>query len=277
MKLGEIQTLEVKNIASVGAFLNLENPKDNRDVLLPNSQLPKGLEIGDYIEVFIYKDHKDRLISTTNRPKITLGNLAKLEVIDINKIGIFLDWGLERDLFMPYAETVGSLEKGKSYLVGMYIDKSNRLSATMKIKDMLSNNHTYKENDIVKGTIYSINHDIGLFIAVDNKYDGMIPIEEVLGVYEVGDTIESRVSRVLEDGKLDLTLKNRSYIQMEEDADLILLRLKENNGRLNLNDNSSPSEIRNELKISKSAFKRAVGMLLRKNKIKFKNNGIELK
>lgn len=274
--LGERQALKVKRLTSVGAFLNLEDAIDN-DILLPNSQVPEGTEEGQMIDVFIYKDSKDRPIATIREPYISLGQIARLEVIDTTRIGAFLDWGLERDLFLPFAETVVPVEKGKTYLVGMYIDKSNRLAATMKIKDMLATDSDFKENDVVKGTIYSMHDDIGAFVAVDDKYDGLIKKRELLGAHEVGEELEVRINRVLEDGKLDLSLRGRSYEQMDDDAQVIMEALEENNGKLMLHDKSDPEEIRERLHMSKSGFKRAVGMLLRLQKIKFIDGGIELK
>lgn len=274
--LGEKQVLEVKRLTSVGGFLNLEDATEN-DILLPNSQIPEGTKEGDSIEVFIYKDSKDRIIATTRDPYISLGEVKRLEVIDTTKIGAFLDWGLERDLFLPFAETIVSVEKGKTYLVGMYIDKSSRLAATMKVKDMLSTDSPFKENDVIEGTIYSLHEDIGAFVAVDDKYDGLIKKRELLGAHEVGEQLEVRINRVLEDGKLDLSLRGRSYEQMDEDAEVIMEELENNNGRLMLHDKSSPDEIRERLHMSKSGFKRAVGMLLRLQKIKFIDGGIELK
>lgn len=276
IELGGTQELEVKRLTSVGAFLNTEDGEDN-DVLLPQSQIPEGTEEGDKLEVFIYNDSKDRIIATTKEPKIEVGELAHLMVVSTTDIGSFLDMGLERDLFLPFAETVGSVEKGKTYLVGAYIDKSGRLAATMKIKDLLDTDSPYKENDIVEGTIYSINRDIGAFVAVDDKYDGLIPNKELLGVHDVGEVLESRVSRVLEDGKLDLSLRDRSYIQMNEDSRTIMRALKDNGGTLDLHDKSSPDRIRKELEMSKSGFKRAVGMLLKENMIEFIENGIKIK
>lgn len=276
IKLGEKQELKIQRFTSVGAFLNEEVPEDD-DVLLPKGQIPEGAKEGDKIEVFIYNDSKDRIIATTNEPKVTLGEMAHLTVVDTTKIGSFMDWGLERDLFLPFAETVGSVAKGKNYLVGVYIDKSERLCATMKIKDMLSSDVPYKENDLARGTIYSIHRDIGAFIAVEDKYDGLIPKKELLGAYEVGQDIEVRISRVLEDGKLELSLRDRSYIQMDTDAKTIVQKLKDNKGQLDLNDKSSPERIREELQMSKSGFKRAVGKLLKEEMIEFTKTGIRLK
>ena len=274
INLGEIQKLEIKRFTSVGAFLNEENPEDE-DILLPKSQIPEDLKIGDVIEVFIYRDSRDRIISTTKMPKTVLGELGHLTVISNSKIGYFLDWGLEKDLFLPFSETIGHVEKGKTYLVGVYLDKSKRLAATMKIKDLLSTESPYKENDKTKGTIYSINRDIGAFVAVDDKYDGLIPKRELLGVYEVGDIVEVRVNRVLDDGKLDLSLRDLGYIQMDEDIKIIIGKLKENGGKLKLNDKSSPDKIRNELQISKAGFKRAIGRMYKEGIIEITDLGIE--
>ncbi|TJX15234.1 S1 RNA-binding domain-containing protein [Tissierella creatinini] len=276
IRLGEVQTLQIKRFTSVGAFLNEVNPEDE-DVLLPKAQVPEGAEIDDDIEVMIYKDSKDRIIATTNRAKLTVGQMGHLMVVSQSKIGSFLDWGLEKDLFLPFSETVGHIEKGKEYLVAVYLDKSDRLAATMKVKKMLSTDSPYKENDKAKGTIYSINRDIGAFVAVDNKYDGLIPKRELLGAYEVGEIIEVRVNKVFEDGKLDLSLRDRGYVQMDEDANIIKAKMKEKGGSLNLNDKSSPERIERELSMSKSAFKRAIGRLYKDGIIEITEKDIRFK
>ena len=276
IKLGEIQELEIKRFAAVGAYLNVEG-SDEDDILLPKTQVPRDASIGDIIEVFVYKDSKDRIIATTRRPRLTIGQMGHLAVVDTSKVGAFLDWGLEKDLFLPFAETVGSVEKGKQYLVGVYIDKSDRLCATMKVRNLLSSDSPYKENNITKGTIYSLNRDIGAFVAVDDKYDGLIPKKEILGVYEVGEVVEVRINKVLEDGKLDLSLRDRDYIQMDSDSKIIIAKLKEKGGSLNLHDKSSPDEINKELKMSKAGFKRAIGKLYKEKVIELKKDGISLK
>ncbi len=276
IKLGEIQKLRIQRFTSVGAYLNEKDPEDD-DILLPKAQVPEGAEEDDEIEVMIYKDSKDRIIATTNRSKLTAGQMGHLMVVSQSKIGSFLDWGLEKDLFLPFSETVGSVEKGKEYLVMVYVDKSDRLAATMKVKKFLSMESPYKENDKVKGTIYSINRDIGAFVAVDDKYDGLIPKRELLGAYQVGDSIEARVNKVHEDGKLDLSLRDRGYVQMDADAKAITSRMKEKGGSLNINDNSSPEKIMQELGMSKSAFKRAAGRLYKDGIIEITNTGIKFK
>lgn len=276
IRLGEINNLQIKRFTSVGAFLNEVEPEDE-DVLLPKAQIPDGAEIGDEIEVMIYRDSKDRIIASTNRAKLTVGEMGHLMVVSQSKIGSFLDWGLEKDLFLPFSETVGHIEKGKEYLVAVYLDKSNRLAATMKIRQFLSTDSPYKENDKVKGTIYSINRDIGAFVAVDNKYDGLIPKRELLGVYEVGEIVEVRVNKVHEDGKLDLSLRDRSYVQIDTDANIVKAKMKEKGGKLSLNDKSSPEEITRELSMSKAAFKRAIGRLYKDGIIIITEKGIQYK
>lgn len=276
IELGRVQTLKIKRFASVGAFLNVDGSNEE-DVLLPKSQVPEGAKEGDEIEVMIYRDSKDRVIATTNRSKLEVGDMGHLMVVSQTQIGSFLDWGLEKDLFLPFAETVGSVEKGKSYLVGVYLDKSDRLCATMKVRDMLRTDSPYKVDDKVEGTIYSINRDIGAFVAVDDQYDGLIPTKEFIGIYEVGDPVQVRVTNIKEDGKLDLSLKDKGYVQMDKDGEKILDKLKANGGFLDLNDHSSPDRIKKELNMSKSGFKRAVGRLLKGEIIEFHEEGIKIK
>ncbi len=276
IRLGKIQELEIKRFTSVGAYLN-DAEGSGDDVLLPKSQIPEGAKIGDIIKVFVYRDSKDRIISSTRMPLAQVGEIKKLTVISSSKIGYFLDWGMEKDLFLPFSETVGSVEKFKSYLVALYIDKSDRLAATMKVKDYLSTDAPYKENDKAIGTIYSINRDIGAFVAVDNKYDGLIQKKNIFGVLEMGEEIEVRINKVHDDGKLDLSLRERGHVQMEEDAKIILTRLKEKGGFLPLNDSSHPNEIKKELHMSKSGFKRAVGKLFKDGIIQITSEGINLK
>lgn len=278
IELGKMQKLEVKRNTSVGLFLNTKDSrKGDKDVLLPRKEVPKGIKVGDEIEVFVYKDSQNRPISTTKRPKVTLGEVALLQVVDITKLGAFLDWGLEKDLFLPFKEQSVKLEKGREYLIGLYIDKSERLCGTMKIRDFLRNDSPYQENDWVKGTIYSINDEFGAFVAVDNKYEGLIPKKELIGIYTEGEVVDVRVIKVKKDGKLDLSLRDKSYMVIEDDAEKILNKTMKNGGFLLLNDYSSPKEIRDQLNISKSAFKKAVGRLLKEGKIEFIENGIKVK
>ncbi|HHX68490.1 MAG: S1-like domain-containing RNA-binding protein [Miniphocaeibacter sp.] len=278
IELGEIQELEIKRIRKVGAFLG-PSKNINRDevVLLPSNEVTDKDKVGDKIDVFIYKDHENRLTATRKKPKITLGKIAHLEVKDITKIGAFLDWGLQKDLFLPFKEQTIKLEKGRKYLVALYIDKSNRLSSTMKIRDYLRTDSNFKENDWVDGIVYNIVDDIGAFVAVDGIYEALIPKEHMRGIVVVGENVSARVSSVKADGRLNLTMRNRSHLEIDNDGNLIMDTLLENDGFLELNDKSSPDDIMDTLSMTKSSFKKAVGRLLKNNKIEFYKNGIKIK
>jgi uncharacterized protein len=274
IELGKTQTLEVVRKAEIGAYLNSRKDKDRNDVLLPGSQMPQDIGTGDEIEVFVYRDSEDRMTATTRKPKLTVGELAVLKVIETTRIGAFLDWGLEKDLLLPFREQVGKVVKGGKYLVGLYIDSSNRLSATMNIYNLLKTESPYKENDRTSGTVYSISKQLGAFVAVDNKYQGLIPNKELYGSYAEGDIVEVRIKRVRQDGKLELSLRGQAHNEIEDDAQKIMDRLKSCGGNLLLNDNSSPERIKAELNMSKGAFKRAVGRLLKEGAIKITDEGI---
>jgi predicted RNA-binding protein (virulence factor B family) len=275
IELGKTQRLEVISISISGAYLNSQNDKNSEDILLPKSQLPEGIKSGDVIEVFVYKNSEDKTVATAKKPKLTLGEPAVLKVVEITKIGAFLDWGLEKDLFLPFKEQTGEIKKDGSYLVSLYVDNSGRLCATTKIYDILSTEAPYKENDRVQGTVYSIKKDWGCFVAVDNKYHGLIHINEMYSDCTEGDTVSLRVKKVRPDGKLELSFRESSYKEIENDAKRILEALKTNNGKLKLNDNSPPELIKSELSMSKGAFKRAVGRLLKEGAICFTDEGIE--
>lgn len=276
IELGKVQKLEVVRKTQMGAYLNSKKDKDKEDILLPTKQVPSEIKTGDEVEVFIYKDSEDKMLATTKKPKITLGELAALSVVDITTFGAFLDWGLEKDLLLPIKEQVGKISKGGTYLVGLFINSSDRLCATMKIYDLLSTESPYKENDRVHGTIYRINKDFGAFVAVENKYHGLIPNKEFYGHYAEGDNVEVRIKKVRQDGKLELSLRQKAYMEIESDAQKILDRLKSKGGTLQINDNSSPERIKAELNMSKGAFKRAAGRLLKEGAIIITDEGIKM-
>ena len=207
MRLGEFQELTYIKKVDFGIYLS-DNTASEERVLLPAKQVPEGIKLGDRIKVFLYKDSKDRLIATTNEPKLTIGTYAPLEVKEVGKIGAFLDWGLEKDLFLPYKQMLSRVEALDEILVSMYIDKSGRLCATMKgLYDLLDKNSPYKEGDMVTGRVYEFSDNFGTFIAVDDKYSAMIPRHEDCSKFRIGDVIEAKVTKVKEDGKLDLTIK----------------------------------------------------------------------
>lgn len=279
IELGRKQNLFIDHTADFGVYLCEEKNLGKRDgecILLPRKQVPAEVKKGDSIEVFVYKDSKDRPIATTNMPKVTLGELAVLEVLDVTKIGAFLDWGLEKDLLLPFSEQVVKVKKGEKYLVGLYIDKSERLCATMKVYDFLRTDGKYKENDMVHGIVFGKNPEYGVFVAVDYLYNGMIAKKETVRELRIGEEIEARVLNVREDGKLNLSLREKGHIQMDIDSVKIMNKLTENEGFLPYHDKSSPEEIRQEFGMSKNEFKRAIGRLYKNRKIKITDKGIEL-
>ncbi len=273
MRLGEKQVLTVVKKVDFGIYLGSNEER----VLLPKKQVPEGIEPGDPVEVFLYKDSGDRLIATTNEPKITLGQLAVLTVADTNKFGAFLDWGLEKDLFLPFKQQTAKVTKGDSCLVTLYIDKSGRLCATMKVYDMLKKDAPYQKDDVVEGIIYDTSDTFGVFVAVDNQYSALIPKKEVYGKLRVGQTITARVTAVKEDGKLDLSVRDKIPMQMDKDAEMIWERLLEYRGTLPFNDKTDPERIKEEFGLSKNAFKRAVGRLLKEGKIEIGEKNIKVK
>ncbi|ODA40770.1 S1-like domain-containing RNA-binding protein [Desulfosporosinus sp. BG] len=275
IEIGRIQKLKISNFTSFGAYLDAGTGVRHDNILLPIKQLPEDSKEGDELEVFIYRDSEERLIATRKKPLAQLGELAYLKVSAKTKIGAFLDIGLERDLFLPFHEQKFPIQVGKDYLVKVYLDKSKRLSATTEIYEYLEAESPYQKNDKVVGTVYSVNPDIGAFVAVDNKYMGLIPVSEFFSDLREGDLVEARVIRVREDGKLDLSPRELSYIQMDNDALKILQGIKNHGGFLSLNDKSSPVEIQSRLQMSKAAFKRAVGKLLKENKVQQTDGGLK--
>ena len=276
IELGKMHKLEVVRKTQMGLYLNSKKDKGKNDILLPKNQVSQEIEIGDEIEVFVYKDSEERTIATVRKPKLILGELSVLSVVDTTNFGAFLDWGLEKDLLLPLKEQVGEVKKGGTYLVGLALNNSHQLYATMKIYDLLKINSPYKENDNAHGTVYNFNPEFGAFVAVDNQYHGMIPNKELYGSIAIGDKVDVRIKKVRQDGKLELSLRQEIAQQIETDARVILEKLKANGGVLKLNDSSSPEKIKSELKMSKSAFKRALGRLLKEGAVQITDDAIRL-
>ena len=269
----------VDRFTSVGAYLT-EVEKDGEEIedisiLLPNNELEeRELKEGDEVEVLIYMDSEDRPVATFRKTEALVGTLAKLEVTDVNpKLGAFMDWGLKKELLLPRGQQEIQVEVGKKYLVGIYEDSKGRLSATMKIYKFLLPSTSIKKNDIVSGTVYRIEPNIGVFVAVEDRYFGLIPKIEYFKDYKVGDEIEARVIRVREDGKIDLTPRERAYIQIDEDAELILGKMRLLGDSFGFTDKSSPEEIIDYFNMSKKAFKRAMGNLLKNGKVEKNEKG----
>lgn len=274
IKLGERQNLTIVKKVDFGVYLAEQSAEETR-ILLPAKQVPADAKVGDVIDVFIYKDSKDRLIATTATPKLTLGGYAVLQVVEIGKIGAFLDWGLEKDLFLPYKQMTQKVSVGDEILVTMYIDRSRRLCASMEgIYDLLSKDSPYHPGDTVEGRIYEFGHDFGTFVAVDDKYSAMIPRHENCRHLRVGDVISAEVTGVKPDGKLDLTIRKKAYLQMDEDAEKLMEIIDSYAGVLPFSEKASPEVILRETGLSKAAFKRAVSSLYRQRRIELKDHKI---
>ncbi len=271
--IGRKRTLMVVKIVDFGVYLGTSEER----VLLPKKEVPAGIELGDPIEVFLYKDSDDRLIATTQTPKITMGALAVLRVADTGRIGAFLDWGLPKDLLLPFGEQTSKVKKGDQVLAALYEDKSGRLCATMKVYNRLETKSPYQKDDEVRGIIYDTSRNFGVFVAVDNRYSALIPKQEVYGDLKVGSCITARVTKVHEDGKLDLSVRKKAFLQMDDDAALILKRIEEYGGTLPFTDKAGAEVIKKEFQLSKNAFKRAAGRLLKEKKIVIKEDCIELR
>ena len=272
-KLGRNVTLEIVKTTDFGVYLGTKEDK----VLLPARQVPEGAGIGDAVDVFLYRDSQDRIIATTHEPKIRMGEVKALKVKDTGAIGAFLDWGLEKDLFLPFRQQTAKVKPGDECLVGLYTDKSGRLCATMKVYDRLEKNSPYKKDDRVQGIIYEKSLNFGLFVAVDDRYCALIPRREASGRYKVGDRISARVTDVKPDGKLDLSVREKAFIQMDADAQAVMDKLLENGGELPFTDKADPELIRAQFGFGKNAFKRAVGRLLKEGKIEIREKSIAIK
>lgn len=273
LELGKVQSLCVVSKTDFGVYLAEPAEKEEK-VLLPIKQVPQGTGIGDTISVFLYKDSQDRLIATTNAPLVTLGHVARLVVKQVNRIGAFLDWGLEKDLLLPYREQTARVREGESCLIALYIDKSSRLCATMKVYPYLETEAPYQEDDKVDGYIYDSSRQFGLFVAVDDRYSALIPQKEVNSRLAVGQMVTARVTSVRADGKLNLSVREKAYLQLDADAALVLKVINEFDGVLPFGEKVSPEVIDRTFGLSKAAFKRAVGHLLKEKKIILSENSI---
>ncbi len=261
MRLGEYQELVCVKRVEFGVYLAEERDAKDR-VLLPIKQVPEGLQIGDTLRVFLYKDSQDRLIATTHKPRLTVGQVARVTVKEVTKIGAFLDWGLEKDLFLPYKQMTRRLEAGDEILVTLYIDKSERLCASMRgLYHLLSTHSPYQIGDEVHGRVYEFSDNFGMFVAVDDTFSGRVARHEDYRAYKIGDVITARVVMVKEDGKLDLSLRQKAYIQIDADAQIIMDLLDSYGGVLPFTEKATPEVIKRETGLSKNAFKRALGHL----------------
>lgn len=274
IKLGERQKLVIVKTVEFGVYLAPSLQEKEERILLPGKQVPEGSKPGDTLEVFVYRDSNDRMIATTNTPKLVMGEVAELAVVQVGKIGAFLDWGLEKDLFLPYKQQKWRVKQGDKVLVSLYIDKSKRLCATTNVYENLRSDSPYGKDDRVRGRVYEISENFGAFVAVDNRYSALIPKKELYGKVELGADIEARVTDVREDGRLTLSIREKAYLQIEKDSDELLRVLDSYDGVLPFTEKADPEVIRRETGMSKNEFKRAVGHLLKTGAIQIRDKVI---
>ena len=283
--LGRMQTLRVVKKTDFGVYLSDQGlepanfvPDKKEVVEVPSILLPKAqakdLSVGDTATVFIYKDSEDRPIATITKPLLTMGSIARLTVKEVTGIGAFLDWGLAKDLFLPFKEQTFRVQKGDSVLVTLYIDKSSRLCATAKVYNALSSDSPYTREDQVSGTVYDIIDAFGAYVAVDDRYSALIPNKELFTTLKPGQSINARVTKVQPDGRLVLSIREKSYLQMDSDCTLIYEALCKAGGFLPYHDKTSPDLIKAKFSLSKNAFKRAIGHLQKEGKLIIEDDGI---
>ncbi len=236
----------------------------------------KDKRVNDRVCAVIYHDRNQVLRASTDFP-YEIGSIHSLKAVDIDKKGVYFEIDNNQNIFLPFTERTYKILMDMTYPVAFKEDRNAYVYLTSKIRDLLSNDHSYKENDEVSGRIYSINKSIGAFIAIDDKYDSLLRIVELRGVHIEGELIEARVKEVKNDGKLELSLRQRAYLQMDDDSDKILDYLYDNEGIAYLSDKSSPDKIYRVFNMSKSAFKRAIGRLYKNNDIIIYKDRIELK
>lgn len=276
IEFGKWNTLKVIRSKEFGVYVGEENTPSADCILLPRKQVPEGVKAGATIDVFIYRDSQDRPIATVNTPLITLGEIKKLKVKNVSNIGAFMDWGLEKDILLPFKEQTAKVEEGKEYLVRMYADKSNRLCVTMKLYSHLLPVEGYQKGDRVSGTVYEFKKNLGAFVAIDDKYLGLIHENELYNKVYVGDVVNARVITIREDGKADLSLRDEAYVQIDQDSQMVYDIIKSYKGVLPFNDKADKDLIKKEFGLSKNAFKRAVGRLLKEGKIVITEKTIEI-
>jgi predicted RNA-binding protein (virulence factor B family) len=273
LELGKFNTLKIARKVDFGVFLS----SGSDEVLLPKKYLEPDMEIGSEVEVFIYKDSEDRTIATTQKPFALVGEFAFLKVKEVNSFGAFMDWGLEKDLLVPFREQDKKLEAGKSYVVYVYVDKlTKRIAASAKINRYAKNDEMLlSENEEVDLLLFK-QTDLGYGAIINNLHQGLIYKNEVFTNLAVGDKVKGWIKTLREDGRIDLRLQKVGFELSDDAQEIILKKLSEKNGFLALNDASEPQLISKELGMSKKTFKKAIGGLFKSKRISLEENGIKL-
>ncbi len=280
LEIGKYNTLTILRDTKVGLFLGdpVNDPDGVHDVLLPNKYVPKVFEIGEELIVFVYLDHEQRPVATTLVPYILLNEFALLRVNYINNVGAFMDWGMEKDILVPFKEQARPMEKGKRYLVYLYMDKqTNRLVASSKTNQFLSNDDLTVEKGEEVDLIVSHITDMGINVIINERHKGLLYKDEVYDdSIRTGDRMRGYIKNIRPDHKIDVALQAQGFDSIEPNAEKILSELRASRGFLRLNDNSHPEDIKTVLKMSKKSFKKAIGSLYKEKLIEIKEDGIYL-
>jgi len=271
--VGRYNTLKVSRKVDFGFYL--DNGEDG--ILLPTRFAPKGLKIGDELNVFVYHDSDNRLIATTQKAKACVGDIVKMKAVAVTRQGAFLDWGLMKDLFVPASKQLGGMREGGEYLVKLYIDEmTGRVAATEKLEQLLSNDQlTVKEMDQVDLLVYR-KSELGFVVIINNLHTGIIHQNEIFGDIQIGDKLKGFVKKILVGNKIDVVLGKPGFQKVEDEAEKLLRLLNENNGYLPYNDKSAPEAIYDFFGMSKKTFKMTTGNLYKQRKIEFMQTGIKL-
>lgn len=271
---GQYNTLKILRHTSVGLYLG---DGEGNEILLPNKYVPDEASIGDEIRVFIYKDSEERLIATTLEPLIRLNAFAWLRVNDVNAHGAFMDWGLEKDLFVPFKEQQERMVKGRNYIVYMYLDEgTERLTASSRIYKFLNLEKPVFENDEEVDLLVYGRSEMGYKVIINNKFEGLIYHNEIFQEITTGDQLKGYIKMVRPDDKIDVRLQQSGYQNVEPSSEFILLYLKAHQGFLPLTDKSDPEQIVQRLDMSKKTFKKAIGNLYKQRLIRLEHDGIYL-
>lgn len=273
-EIGKYNTLKVIKKVDFGMYLD---GGEGEEILLPKRFVPRGIHEGDDLEVFLYHDSENRIIATTQKPKGILGDIVMLEAVEVTKQGAFLDWGLMKDLFMPLSQQESKLIKGERYLVMIYKDEqTGRLAATERISRFLSNDHIDLEEMQPVDLVVQRESDIGYVVIINNKYTGLLHYNEVFRGLDVGDKEHGFVKKIREDNKIDVSLGEPGYKRVTNETDVVLDKLRQNDGYLPFHDKSDAEDIYNEFGMSKRTFKMIIGALYRQRKIELTKTGIKL-
>ena len=273
IEIGKFNTLKIARSTKVGLYLT----DGASDVLLPNKYVPEEFQIDDEIEVFVYLDHEERPVATTLEPYVFLNEFALLRVNYINKFGAFMDWGMEKDLFVPFKEQARPMEEGKRYLVYMYLDKqTNRLVGSSKSNQFLDNKDIKLEKGEEVDLIVSHITEVGINVIINEKHKGLLYKNEVFEDLRTGDRIIGYIKNIRPDGKIDVSRQPFGVERIDASAQKLLDELKASRGFLRLHDNSTPEDIKTILQMSKKTFKKAVGTLYKQKQIEIKEDGIYL-